>query len=172
MTAKKGDTIASALWRNGIKVITRSIKFHRPRGLHCGTGDCPNCFANVNGVPNVRTCITPVEDGMVVVPQNKVLLRNFDPIGIMDLIYRDGFNYHHKFIRPSFASGFYQRIVRRMTGIGRLPSADLNAKPARKLRPDLLIIGNEPVAMRLAEICSRERIKIVVAGRKNYEDRI
>ena len=65
LLAKKGDTIASALWRNGIKVITRSIKFHRPRGLHCGTGDCPNCLANVNGIPNVRTCMTYVEDGMV-----------------------------------------------------------------------------------------------------------
>ena len=170
LLAKKGDTIASALWRNGIKVITRSIKFHRPRGLHCGTGDCPNCLANVNGIPNVRTCMTYVEDGMVVIPQNKFLSRNFDPLGILDFIYAEGFDYQHRFIRPRFASGFYQRIIRRMTGRGRLPTATVETKPPSRSNPDLLIIGNEPAGQRVAEICSSEKdLEIVIVKKGDAE---
>lgn len=170
LLAKKGDTIASALWRNGIKVITRSIKFHRPRGLHCGTGDCPNCLANVNGIPNVRTCTTYVENGMVVIPQNKFISRNYDPLGILDFIYAEGFDYQHRFIRPRFAFGFYQRIIRRMTGIGRLPTATIDARPPSRLNPDLLIIGDEPAGQRVAEICSSEEdLEIVIVKKGDAE---
>ena len=44
----------------------RSFKYHRPRGLLCLAGKCPNCLMNVDGAPNVRTCITPVRAGMQV----------------------------------------------------------------------------------------------------------
>jgi sarcosine oxidase subunit alpha len=64
--AFEGETIASALHAAGIKVLSHSIKLNRPRGFFCGIGKCSSCLMRVNGVPNVRTCITPVEDGMVV----------------------------------------------------------------------------------------------------------
>lgn len=176
LIAMKGDTIAVALWRNGIKVITRSLKFHRPRGLHCGIGDCPNCLANVNGIPNVRTCITPVEDGMVVIPQNRFLSMRFDPVTIMDHLYPHGFNYHHRFIRPRFATGIYQRIIRRMTGIGKLPTTRLPSKPTLRMDSDIAILGDEECALRIADICSREGLKILIArtrdGTSEYEDRL
>ena len=50
----RGDTIASALAASGVRVISRSFKYHRPRGLLCCTGRCPNCLVQVDGVPNVR----------------------------------------------------------------------------------------------------------------------
>jgi len=166
LNALEGDTIAAALWRNGIKVITRSTKFHRPRGLYCGTGDCPNCLANVNGVPNVRTCITPVEDGMIVIPQNMFLSMRFDPVAIMDRLYPHGFNYHHRFIRPRFMTGIYQRIIRRMTGIGRLPTTRLPGKPTVKINSDIAIIGDEACALRIADICSKEGLRTILARTK------
>ncbi len=61
--ARAGDTVASALYRAGQRIFTRSFKYHRPRGLLCLAGNCPNCMVNVDGVPNVRTCITPVREG-------------------------------------------------------------------------------------------------------------
>jgi len=64
--AFEGETIASALHAAGIKVLSHSIKLNRPRGFFCGIGKCSSCLMRVNGVPNVRTCITPVEEGMVV----------------------------------------------------------------------------------------------------------
>ena len=54
-----GDTVASALFRAGVRTFSRSLKGHRRRGLYCGTGECPNCAVTVDGVPGVRSCITP-----------------------------------------------------------------------------------------------------------------
>ncbi len=52
--ARAGDTVASALYRAGRRIFTRSFKYHRPRGLLCLAGKCPNCLVNVDGAPNVR----------------------------------------------------------------------------------------------------------------------
>ena len=62
--------ILSALLASGIKVANISPKHHEPRGYFCGIGRCTNCVMTVNGDPNVRTCITPVEDGMIVETQD------------------------------------------------------------------------------------------------------
>src|SRR5690242_16058989 len=65
-----GDSIASALFANGRRIFSRSFKYHRPRGLLCCSGDCPNCMMDVNGTPNVRTCSTQVQEGMQVRSQH------------------------------------------------------------------------------------------------------
>ena len=68
--ARGGDTVASALYRAGRRIFTRSFKYHRPRGLLCMRGKCPNCLVNVDGTPNVRSCIAPARAGMRVRRQN------------------------------------------------------------------------------------------------------
>jgi predicted molibdopterin-dependent oxidoreductase YjgC len=60
----EGEPIAAALLANGIKVFRESIKLHRPRGLYCAIGNCSSCLMVVDGKPNVRTCITPLREGM------------------------------------------------------------------------------------------------------------
>jgi len=64
MWGYEGDTIASALVANGVKVFRESIKLHRPRGFYCAIGNCSSCLMTVDGVPNIRTCITPLKEGM------------------------------------------------------------------------------------------------------------
>ncbi|NJE04350.1 FAD-dependent oxidoreductase [Thermococcus sp. MV11] len=64
--AYEGETIATALHAAGIRVLNYSANEKRPRGLFCAIGKCSSCLMVVNGVPNVRTCITLVEDGMVI----------------------------------------------------------------------------------------------------------
>ena len=56
IAAAPSDTVASALYRAGVRIFSRSFKYHRPRGLLCVAGRCPNCLMQVDGVPNVRTC--------------------------------------------------------------------------------------------------------------------
>src|SRR5437879_11936985 len=68
--ARSGDTVASALYRAGRRIFTRSFKYHRPRGLLCLAGKCPNCMMNVDGAPNVRACITPARAGIQIRHQN------------------------------------------------------------------------------------------------------
>lgn len=70
ISAREGEPILSALLANGIKVSNISPKKRELRGYFCGIGRCTNCVMTVNGDPNVRTCITPVEDGMVVETQD------------------------------------------------------------------------------------------------------
>lgn len=72
MKARKGEMILATLLANGIIVNRYTTKRHDPRGLFCGIGQCTDCMMEVNGIPNVRTCITPVEEGMKVETQNGV----------------------------------------------------------------------------------------------------
>ncbi|WP_303150012.1 FAD-dependent oxidoreductase [uncultured Cloacibacillus sp.] len=64
--AKEGDTVVSALCASGKYKLRNSAVKKRPRGLFCAIGDCSSCVMEVNGVSNVRTCITLAEPGMVV----------------------------------------------------------------------------------------------------------
>lgn len=70
LTAKKDEMIAAALLANGIKIHRYTTKEHQPRGIYCGIGQCTDCVMMVNGNANVRTCITPVEEGMIIETQD------------------------------------------------------------------------------------------------------
>lgn len=65
----EGEPIASALRVNGIMVHRYTAKRHEPRGVFCAIGRCTDCVMIVDGIPNVRTCITPLKAGMVVQTQ-------------------------------------------------------------------------------------------------------
>lgn len=58
------ETIAAALHAHGVRRLGHSPELHRPRGLFCAIGNCSSCFMTVNGEPNVRICVTRVEEGM------------------------------------------------------------------------------------------------------------
>ena len=81
--AFEGESIAAALYAIGVNVFSRSIKLGRPRGAFCMIGKCSSCFMKVDGVPNTRTCIEPVRDGLRVevqegladIPPDKELAR-------------------------------------------------------------------------------------------------
>ena len=68
--AYEGEPIASAILASGIKVLRRTPKLKSPRSLFCAIGRCSDCVMTVNGTPSVRTCVTPVEDGMVIESQD------------------------------------------------------------------------------------------------------
>ena len=68
--AREGEPILAALLANGIRINRYTSKRGEPRGLFCGIGQCTDCAMVVDGMPNVRTCITPVRDGMTVQTQN------------------------------------------------------------------------------------------------------
>lgn len=69
---EKGQMIAAALMEKGIRINRYTRKNHSPRGIFCGIGQCTDCVMVVNGKRNVRTCITPVEEGMIIETQNRM----------------------------------------------------------------------------------------------------
>lgn len=62
--ALEGEMIAASLIANGIKIFRYTKRRKEPRGIFCSIGRCTDCVMIVDGVPNVRTCITPVKEGM------------------------------------------------------------------------------------------------------------
>ncbi|DAC73223.1 MAG TPA: sarcosine oxidase subunit alpha, partial [Thermoplasmata archaeon] len=72
INGEQGDTIASALHAAGVRTLTKSLKYGSPRGFFCGIGKCSSCLMRVNGVPNVRTCIAPLKEGILVEMQEKL----------------------------------------------------------------------------------------------------
>lgn len=67
--AVEGEPIAAALMNAGIRVFRTTAKRHEPRGIFCAIGRCTDCMMIVDGIPNTRTCVTAVKDGMRVEKQ-------------------------------------------------------------------------------------------------------
>jgi len=68
--AYEGEMIAAALMAAGKRAFRKTRKGKEPRGIFCAIGRCTDCVMTVDGVPNVRTCVTPVRDGMVIKTQD------------------------------------------------------------------------------------------------------
>jgi len=68
---REGEPIAAALLAAGVRGFSYSPKYHRPRGFFCAVGRCASCLMEVNGVANVRICVTPLEKGMKVRSQRR-----------------------------------------------------------------------------------------------------
>jgi len=64
LEAIEGEPIAAALLANGIRICRQTEKKNEPRGVFCAIGQCTDCMMTVDGVPNIRTCVTPACEGM------------------------------------------------------------------------------------------------------------
>ena len=129
----EGDTIAAALLRNNSKLVGRSFKYHRPRGIYtCGIEE-PNALVqiiNEYNEPNVRATVKKIYEGMVVKSQNRwpSLKRDFGSINnILSPIFSAGF-YYKTFMGPKgFWKNIYEPLIRRTAGLGK-PRENLNLK--------------------------------------------
>ncbi len=153
--ACEGDTIGSALYAFGQRVFSRSFKYHRPRGLLCCSGHCPNCMMEVDGVPNVRVCVEPVRAGASVKPQNVVGSLDRDVLALTDKLGGPftpvGF-YYRTMIRPRAAWPYFERFLRNVAGLGRI---DKHAKRTQRYdiehrRTDVLVVGGGQAGLEAA----------------------
>jgi sarcosine oxidase subunit alpha len=144
VTAFEGDTVGSALAAAGVTITGRSFKYHRPRGLSCMAGACPNCLMQIDGVPNVRACTEPVRDGMRVARQNAWPSAGRDIHGWLNtfsFMMPPGF-YYKVFHRPRWAWPLVEPFIRSKAGLGRVPSEPDHRRRRRiDLHPDVLVIG-------------------------------
>jgi sarcosine oxidase subunit alpha len=141
---RPGDTVASALYRSGVRVFTRSFKYHRRRGLYCVTGDCPNCLVNVNGEPAVRACTTEASSRHRVRREGGWPSTQRDALGILDHLHRFlpvGF-YYKTMLRPKWLWPVAEPWIRRVAGLGAVLEGEAPARrEARHLHPDVMVIG-------------------------------
>jgi len=123
MQAFEGDTVGSALAAAGVDITARSFKYHRPRGLFCMTGSCPNCLMQIDGIPNVRSCTEPVRDGMKVERQNAWPSVDRDIHGWLNrfsFMMPRGF-YYKVFQHPKWAWPLVEPLIRSKAGRGVVP---------------------------------------------------
>ena len=133
--ALEGDTIGSALHAAGRRTFSRSFKYHRPRGLFCCAGQCPNCLVAVDGAPGVRACTETVRQGMRVEHLNAWPSLDRDAMRVTDIaggpFTPPGF-YYKTFIRPRRLWPLYEKVLRGAAGLGRLAVR----QPAREWRTE------------------------------------
>jgi sarcosine oxidase, subunit alpha len=149
-----GDTIGSALQAAGTRILSRSFKYHRPRGLLCCAGRCPNCLVNVDGVPNVRACVEPVRPGMRVRPQHAWPSLEHDLFGVFDRLHPllpVGF-YYKTFIHPRRLWPIWERVLRSLAGLGeiRFPAEPPGDYEREHLFVDVAVAGGGVAGMTAA----------------------
>jgi sarcosine oxidase, subunit alpha len=153
IAVRDGDTLASALHRCGERVLSRSLKYHRPRGLYCCTGSCAGCFVAVDGVPNVPACMTAAKDGLTVRSQNTLGGARRDLLAVVDKVYRGGFEPHKAFTQARPINAAFLKTVRLMSGVGRAPErpTPLLPVPIRyQMRIEHLVVGAGRQGLRAA----------------------
>ncbi|HKI35444.1 MAG TPA: 2Fe-2S iron-sulfur cluster-binding protein [Gemmataceae bacterium] len=152
--ALEGQSIAAALYAAGVRIFSRSFKYHRPRGLFCVSGDCPNCLMQVDGRPNVRTCTEPARQGQIVRGQNAWpglqfdLLRVFDKL---DAFLPVGF-YYKRFHKPRWLWPVFERVVRHVAGLGRIDVHDVPdlETEVEHLHTEVCVVGGGPAGLAAA----------------------
>jgi len=168
MTGYEGDTLASALLANGVSVVGRGFKFHRPRGILSAGVEEPNALLKVslNGttIPLVRATMQPLVDGLIAKSENCYPSVDFDFARARDFVHRlwpAGF-YNKTFKWPSWHT--YEGFVRRAAGLGAVPDGDDPAQYFHhNLHCDVLVVGGGPSGLAAAVAAARAGARVLLA---------
>jgi sarcosine oxidase subunit alpha len=161
-----GDSLATALFANGVRIFTRSLKYHRPRGLYSLDGECSNTMMEVDGIPNVRAETTQLRDMQRVREQNVKGSASHDMMGIMDRLdwcMPAGF-YYRCLHKPAKVWPLAMKVVRRAAGLGRLdPDLELSGM-YDELYPgaDVCVIGGGPAGMCAALETADQGLRVIL----------
>lgn len=171
MSGLAGDTLASALLANGVTLIGRSFKYHRPRGfLSAGVEEPNGLFTLGEGgraEPNIPGTVTELVDGLVARRQNGWPSVDFDLMAVNSLaapFLSAGF-YYKTFMGPSRGAWmFYEPFIRRAAGLGRAQYArDPDRYETRHAFADVLVIGGGPAGLAAALAAGRAGARVVLA---------
>lgn len=154
----RGDTLASALLANDVRLVGRSFKYHRPRGVLTAGSEEPNALVEVvgpsNQTPNVRATMQEVFEGLVAQSQNRLGSLRFDLLAVNDFLspfLSAGF-YYKTFMWPrAFWEGLYEPLIRRAAGLGSLSGKhDEGTYEKAFAFCDVLVIGSGPSGLMAA----------------------
>lgn len=167
----KGETLAAALIANDVKLVARSFKYHRPRGIMSAGSEEPNALVTIgrgaNAEPNVRATVQEIYEGLEAYSQNAWPSLKNDVMAVNDLaspFLGAGF-YYKTFMWPkAFWEKLYEPIIRRAAGLGGLsgqPDTDTYEKAFAFC--DVLVIGGGPAGLMAAKIAGETGVDVILA---------
>jgi len=170
-TGQRGDTAASALLAQGVRLLGRSVKYRRPRGLLAAGPEEPNALLTEGTpptvIPNVPAPQLILRDGLVLRSQNRWPSLRYDLASLLQAgggFFGAGF-YYKTFIWPSWRS--YENIIRKLAGLGAAPgAANLMPPSIEHLSCDVLIGGAGPAGLAAALAAARAGARVVICERE------
>ncbi len=164
-----GDTLAAALLANGIRLVARSFKYHRPRGIVSAGADEPNALVQLAGAldePNVRATTLRLFDGLVARSVNCWPGPGFDMGALNSLLsplLPAGF-YYKTFMGPPVDWNFFGPLIRRMAGLGHAPCTPGNESYDKRFAHcDVLVVGAGPAGLSAALLAARSGARVLLA---------
>ncbi|MBL8582224.1 MAG: sarcosine oxidase subunit alpha family protein [Rhizobiaceae bacterium] len=170
MTGQAGDTLASALIANGVKLVGRSFKYHRPRGIFTAGSEEPNALVELRSggrrEPNTRATTIELFDGLEATSQNRWPSLKHDFLSINQLaspIFVAGF-YYKTFMWPAkLWESFYEPMIRRAAGLGRAAeTADPDHYEKAWAHCDVVIAGSGPAGLTAALAAGRAGARVIL----------
>ncbi|MEJ1159527.1 sarcosine oxidase subunit alpha family protein [Prosthecomicrobium sp. N25] len=171
MRGYAGDTLASALLASGTRLVGRSFKYHRPRGLFAAGPDEPNALVEIGTGPrrdpNTKATLVELYEGLEATSQNRWPSLGFDLMavnGLFSKLFVAGF-YYKTFKWPSaFWEKLYEPAIRRAAGLGRLSGEpDPDAYETATAHADLLVVGAGPAGLMAALAAGRAGARVILA---------
>jgi len=173
-TAQEGDTLAAALLRNGVGLVGRSFKYHRPRGIMTAGVEEPNALVTVGEggrtEPNTRATDVFVYEGLVAKSQNRWPNLSFDVGSVFGLAapaLSAGF-YYKTFFGSAKKWMFYEYFIRKAAGLGNAPTlADPDRFSQRAAFCDVLVVGAGPAGMQAAVEAAESGKRVILVEQDN-----
>ena len=165
-----GDTLASALLANDVRLVGRSFKYHRPRGILTAGAEEPNALVTLgmgaHADPNTPATIVPLTEGLVATSQNRWPSLAFDVLAVNQLaspIFVAGF-YYKTFMWPAKAWMFYERFIRKAGGLGSAPEVEDDARYVHQnVHCDVLVAGGGVAGLAAALAAARSGARVILA---------
>ena len=169
-----GDTLASALLANGVSLVSRSFKLHRPRGIVGAGAEEPNAILQIgrgaSTLPTQRATQVELYDGLEARSTKGWPSLRFDIAAFNDLVsplLAAGF-YYKTFMRPKALWPWYERFIRAAAGFGLAPrEPDPDRYEHRNAHCDVLIAGAGPAGLIAALVAARSGARVIIADEQN-----
>ncbi|MCO5070687.1 MAG: sarcosine oxidase subunit alpha [Rhizobiaceae bacterium] len=171
-TGLQGDTLASALLANGVHLVGRSFKYHRPRGILSAGAEEPNALVTIERdaarkTPNVRATVQELYDGLKAKSQNRWPSLSFDVGAVNDVaspMFSAGF-YYKTFMWPQAAwEKLYEPTIRAAAGLGVAPDQpDPDHYAGRFAHCDILIVGGGAAGLAAALAAAESGLRVIIA---------
>ena len=160
-----GDVLSSALWANGVRLLGRSFKYHRPRGIYSLANHDVNVLVEDGSRTNLRGDVMPIAEGMNLRAVNTIdglegdwlrlteVFSAFLPVGF----------YYKAFHTPRWLFPFYERQMRKVAGLGRVDPRNIaEATPKDYAFCDLLVVGAGPAGLSAAVAAAEQGVQVLV----------